>query len=119
METTQLITKHNKKLSKKTNGHFDAKKVDWSNMPYDEMVELVAKLAGHRHELPSDLSKDEWTSQAVRVLQERYFLKDEDGKILEDTPQMCWRVAWELARAEVKYGKTREQVLEYAKNYYT
>ncbi len=118
METQQLVTnKHTKKI-KKTNGHFDAKKIDWNALAYEDMVELVTKLAGPRPQLPADLPRDAWTPQAVRVLQERYFLKDEDGKILEDTYDMCWRVAWELARSEVKYGKTREQVLEYAKDYY-
>ncbi|MBX4205944.1 vitamin B12-dependent ribonucleotide reductase [Candidatus Microgenomates bacterium] len=49
---------------------------------------------------------------------ERYFLKDEKGNVIEDTSNMCWRVSWELARAEVKYGKTKEQIMEFAKDYY-
>ncbi|MEK7526252.1 MAG: ribonucleotide reductase N-terminal alpha domain-containing protein [Patescibacteria group bacterium] len=118
MQTSQLITK-TVKTNKKSNGHLDPKKVNWDQLAYTEMVDLVTKLAGPRPQLPATLPRNEWTSQAVRVLQERYFLKDENGEVLEDTASMCWRVAWELARAEVKYGRTRDQIIDQAKEYYS
>lgn len=117
MEILQT-TKVSKKKLKNGNGHLDAKKIKWQELPYDEMIKLVQTLVGPRPDLPQDLPHLSWTPQAERVLAERYFLKSEDGEILEDTPQMCWRVAWELASAEVKYGKSREQILEQAKDYY-
>ncbi len=121
MEILQ-ITKTNRKLAKgklkNGNGHLDPKKVNWDGLDYEQMISLVGKLSGPTPALPGDLPKYDWTPQALRVLAERYFLKDEDGNILEDTAQMCWRVAWELARAEVKYGKTREEIVAYAKDYY-
>ncbi len=94
-------------------------KVDWDNLSYADMVARVEKLVGPRPEVPTDIKFEEWTPQAVRVLKERYFLKDDDGKVLEDTAEMCWRVAWELARAEVKYGRTRKEIIEYAREYYS
>ncbi len=121
---TAVITKNNKNKVAKPNGHLangksnGHSKLDWGVLPYSEMVELVEKLAGPRPELPADLEKLEWSPQAERVLKERYFLKNDNGEVIENTPEMCWRVAWELARAEVKYGKTRKEIIGFAKEYY-
>ncbi|OGM23732.1 ribonucleoside-diphosphate reductase, adenosylcobalamin-dependent [Candidatus Woesebacteria bacterium RIFCSPHIGHO2_02_FULL_38_9] len=54
----------------------------------------------------------------MRVLEERYFLKDKNGKPIETVEEMCWRVAWEMARAEVKYGKGRNEVIAQARIFY-
>lgn len=93
-------------------------KPKWEGLKYQEMVKLVEKLSGPRPAVPTDIIAPEWSSQALRVLQERYFLKDEQGKVIENTEELCWRVAWELARAEVKYGKTRIQIIEQAREFY-
>ncbi len=46
----------------------------------------------------------------LRVLKERYLLKDEVGKVKE-TPEQLWkRVAGNIAQAELKYGGTDETV---------
>jgi ribonucleoside-diphosphate reductase alpha chain len=100
------------------NGHIDPMKVQWQELEYASMVALVEKLAGPRPKLPDDLPIKEWTPQAERVLRERYYLKDKDGNPIETVSELCWRVAWELARAEIKYGKTREEIIEFAKRYY-
>ena len=71
-----------------------------------------------RPQLPLDLPKGQWTPQAIRVLEERYFQKDMDGKSIETVEGMCWRVAWELSLAEVKFGKTHKEILEYARSFY-
>jgi ribonucleoside-diphosphate reductase alpha chain len=82
------------------------------------MITLVKKLAGPRPKVLPDASYEPWTSQALQVLKERYFLKDENGTSIENVSEMCWRVAWELASAEVKFGKTRREVIDYAIKYY-
>ncbi|OGB84946.1 ribonucleoside-diphosphate reductase, adenosylcobalamin-dependent [candidate division Kazan bacterium RIFCSPLOWO2_01_FULL_48_13] len=68
--------------------------------------------------MPEDITASEWSHQAVKVLNERYFLKDKDGKAIETVEEMCWRVAWELARAEVKYGMTRKEIEKKAREFY-
>lgn len=68
--------------------------------------------------VPTDITALEWSTQAIKVLKERYFLKDKDGTILEDVSEMCWRVAWELATAESNFGKNREQIINVARDYY-
>lgn len=110
---------------KKTNGHvsrgnlqLDGKKVVWSELGYKEMVAVVERLVGPRPPVPKDIRSEEWSQQAVRVLEERYFLKDKEGKVVETVPEMCWRVAWELARAEVKFGMTRKEIEAEAREFY-
>lgn len=93
-------------------------KIDWDKLSYDEMTGRVEKLAGKRPMVPADLPDNEWSQQAVRVLGERYFLKDDSGNSIETVREMCWRVSWEIARSEVKFGKNRPQVIELAKKYY-
>ena len=93
-------------------------KTDWDSLTYDEMVKSIEKLAGERPDVPADLPNTQWSEQALRVLAERYFLKNEDGTPIENVSQMCWRVSWELARSEVKFGKSRKEVIDLAKKYY-
>jgi len=53
-----------------TNGHVT--KIDWGGVAYKQMVQLVEELAGPRPEVPQDIVAPEWSSQAIRVLKERY-----------------------------------------------
>lgn len=69
-------------------------------------------------DIPSDITAPEWSTQAIRVLKERYFIKDKEGNILENVNQMCWRVAVEMASAEEKFGKSTEEIKNYAREYY-
>src|SRR5258708_28848047 len=93
-------------------------KINWESLSYEDMVNKVEELAGPKPNLPTDLPVVEWSPQAIQVLKERYFLKDSEGKPIENVSEMCWRVAWELARSEVKFGKSRQEVIAYARTYY-
>ena len=68
--------------------------------------------------MPSDLPPGDWSEQATKVLKERYLLKNGQGQPIETPDQMCWRVAWDIASAEVGFGYTYEQVEDFAKEYY-
>lgn len=104
--------------SEKKNGVVKNGKIHFDEMPYTQMMEVIDKLAGPKPEVPVDLPAPKWSEQALRVLNERYFLKDGQGKAMETTEQLCWRVAWEIAKAEVKYGHSREEVIKTAREYY-
>lgn len=63
---------------------------------------------------PRPARNGEWSDSALRVLNERYLLK-ENGVVVETPEEMCWRVAWAIAQAETtpewsQDPKTREQV---------
>ncbi len=53
-----------------------------------------------------------WTDAALRVLKERYLAPGE-------TPEgMCWRVAWAIAQAERRWGKSEAEVRAVAQSFY-
>ena len=55
----------------------------------------------------------------LRVLKERYLLKDENGRVKE-TPEQLWkRVAGNIAQAELQYGGTEETVQHWAGKFAT
>jgi ribonucleoside-diphosphate reductase alpha chain len=118
-EERLLVVEHRKRgrppAKKKVNG---IKKINWEEMKYEEMMGLFDKLVGKKPKVPEDIVAPMWSEQALRVLKERYFLKDEEGKAIESVEEMCWRVAWEMARAEVKFGLKREKVEALAREFY-
>ncbi len=85
--------------------------------PYDEVRKTVAEKAGRRPSIPG-LPKGSWSEQSLKVLSERYLMKDEDGNVVETPEQMCWRVAWEMASAEVIWGATKKDVELKAQEFY-
>jgi ribonucleoside-diphosphate reductase alpha chain len=58
------------------------------------------------------------TKNALRVLQNRYLIKDEHGKCIETPAQLFSRVASLVAYAEAQYGATPAEVREWHKRYY-
>ncbi len=64
---------------------------------------------------PKDL---QFSLNALRVLENRYLLKDVSGRIIETPQEMFWRVARHVARAERKYGATEREVERWAKAFY-
>ncbi len=58
------------------------------------------------------------TKNALRILRNRYLIKDEGGKCIETPAQLFSRVASLVAKAEIKYGATAAQVKEWHKRYY-
>ena len=58
------------------------------------------------------------SENAIKVLERRYFKKDERGDILERPVDMFVRVARNIASAEKKYGKTEEEILEIEKEFF-
>jgi len=97
------------------------KRVEFENLTfptYEELISDIQKRAGKRSSMPVDLPPGSWTEQSVKVLSERYLRKDERGHIIETPSEMCWRVAWDIASAEVRWGKDRKEVIKTAKQFY-
>jgi len=85
---------------------------------YEENKIKIVKKVGELPPIPKDLSKGNWTEQALKVLEERYLQKNEKGEIIETPEDMCWRVSWEIASAEALWGKTKREVVARTKEYY-
>jgi len=99
----------------------DNEKINLENIkltPYEELRKIISKRVGSRPKKPSDLPDGNWTQQALSVLQERYLMKDEEGKLIETPEEMLWRVAWEVASAEAYWGVSRKEVLDKARDFY-
>src|SRR3989344_3213921 len=75
--------------------------------------EIIAK-AGSRPALDKNLPRGVWSEQSLKVLEERYLRRDFDNKIIETPDEMCWRVAWDIASAEARWGKKRSDIKEIA-----
>ncbi len=67
-----------------------------------ELREAKQKLFGVKDDLKLSLN-------AVQVLQERYLLRDEEGKIIETPREMMKRVAKAIARVDARYGEDEEK----------
>jgi ribonucleoside-diphosphate reductase alpha chain len=59
-----------------------------------------------------------WTEPALRVLRERYLLRNEHGEVTETPEEMCWRVAQSIAVGEARYGRSPAAVREVAAAFY-
>lgn len=106
------LTQHTKR--KKTTSSLESLKFD----PYDEVRTGIVKKVGKMPARPKDLPRGEWTEQAFKVLEERYLIKDKDGRIIETPDELCWRVAWEIASADARWGAKKIRVLAIAREYY-
>jgi len=85
---------------------------------YQEIKKEIEKKVGSKPKIPSDLLKGEWSEQALKVLGERYLVKDKDLKPIETPEDMVWRVAWEVASSEARWGAKRKDVIKSAREFY-
>lgn len=93
----------------KSNGHLDSQ--SHQSLVTNQSVTVTPPM-------PDGLLKGVWSPQATKVLEERYLLKDDTGKVVETPDQMSWRVSWDIACAEANFGKPYEKVMSIAKEYY-
>jgi ribonucleoside-diphosphate reductase alpha chain len=58
------------------------------------------------------------SENALTILQSRYLIKDHQGKCIETPAQLFSRVALLVAKAEVQYGASPDEVKQWHKTYY-
>ena len=85
---------------------------------YEKIMAEIKKKVGRSPSLPKSLPKGNWSEPALRVLRERYLQKDEEGEVVETPEEMCWRVAWEIASAEARWGKSKREITKIANRFY-
>lgn len=59
------------------------------------------------------------TPNALKVLEKRYFKKDEEGKIIDTPEGMFRRVAMAIASAEKNYGRTAQETANVEEEFYS
>ncbi|OGM21727.1 ribonucleoside-diphosphate reductase, adenosylcobalamin-dependent [Candidatus Woesebacteria bacterium RIFCSPHIGHO2_01_FULL_38_9b] len=101
-----------------TNGKTNLTLEDISFPSYEDMLAGIKKRLGKRPPVPKDLPKGNWTEQSLKVLSERYLKKNNEGEVIETPEEMCWRVAWDIASAEVHWGKTKNEINKTAKEFF-
>ncbi len=91
---------------------------DYKAPSYEEIKKELNKRVGTRPVIPADLQKGDWSEQALKVLGERYLVKDKDLKPIETPEDMVWRVAWDVASAEARWGANKKDVTKSAREFY-
>lgn len=91
---------------------------DYKAPTYVEIKKEIEKKVGLRPALPTDLPKGNWSEQALKVLKERYLVKDKNLNPIETPEDVMWRVAWEVASAEARWGATKKDVMKSAREFY-
>ncbi len=114
---TKTSTKQKKKFVYK-NGETHITLEDLSAPSYESIMTEIKKKIGDRPVRPDDLPKGNWTEQALKVLEERYLMKDENLKPIEVPEDMVWRVAWDIASSEARWGANRKEVEKIARDFY-
>jgi ribonucleoside-diphosphate reductase alpha chain len=85
---------------------------------YEEVIKEVNEKIGERPKMPGELTPGNWSEQATKVLKERYLDKDNEGKTTETPDELVWRVSFSIASAEARFGSTKDEVTETAKEFY-
>jgi len=60
----------------------------------------------------------EFTNEALKILERRYLLKDQNGALIETPKQMFERVARNIAKADALYKATKEQIKQTEEQFY-
>ncbi len=118
LQTTRKTVKTRKKKFVYKNGETRISIDELIAPSYEEIMDEIGKKVGERPQKDNDLPKGEWTDQALKVLEERYLVKNDNLEPVETPEDMIWRVSWEIASAEGRWGAKRKDVEKRAKEFY-
>lgn len=71
-----------------------------------------------KRKIPRGYPKGKWTPQAIKIMEERYLIKDLRGRILETPDEMIWRVAKEIGEVEKKFGADEKETEKIIRQFY-
>ena len=81
------------------------------------MKEKKSGTVGARIATPVTQKAGTWSDTAMRVLRERYLMRDADGNVVETPDGLSWRVASSVASAESKWAD-EQTVAQVAEQFY-
>jgi ribonucleoside-diphosphate reductase alpha chain len=67
---------------------------------------------------PKDAQYLQLTDNSIKVLEKRYLIKDDRGKVIETPQELFWRVAKAIAQADKNYGARDSEVTELGEKFY-
>ena len=118
LQTTKKSARTRKRKFVYKNGETRILMNDLIAPSYEEIMTEIKKKVGGRPEIDTNLSKGQWTEQALKVLDERYLVKNDNLEAIETPEEMVWRVSWEIASAEGRWGAKRKEVEVRAREFY-
>lgn len=71
-----------------------------------------------KKKVPRGYPKGSWSPQAIKVMEERYLIKDLRGRVLETPDEMCWRVADEVGEVEKNFGADKKEIEKIKRQFY-
>lgn len=101
--------------SKKTNEHSSSTN---GKAPKLELEEIW-KIGRNIPLPPTDLPEPDLSENALYIGKTRYAKRDDHGNPIEDAKEMFWRVAYNIAVADLEFGSSEKQVIDLAKEFYT
>jgi ribonucleoside-diphosphate reductase alpha chain len=79
-------------------------------------VEVTSRIESELKQLDTEPC---FCDNALKILEKRYLMKNEDGEVIETPRDMLVRVAANIAYADTFYGASYEEVYDFAKTIYT
>src|SRR3989304_5352362 len=107
-QTVQIKSKIKRANGIKPNGKSHLSLDELTFPSYEQIKAEIEEKIGKMPVKPKDLKKGGWTEQSLKVLEERYLVKNSKGKAVEAPEQMVWRVSWEIASAEARRGANKK-----------
>lgn len=81
-------------------------------------LEEIWKIGQNIPTPPADLPEHQLSENALYIGKTRYAKRDSEGNPIESAREMFWRVAYNIAVADLEFGATEKQVIDLAKEFY-
>lgn len=81
-------------------------------------LEEVWKIGHDISEVPENLSEPQLSENALYIGKTRYARRNKNSEPIESTKEMFWRVAYNIASADLLYSPSRQDMIIQAKKFY-
>jgi len=103
-------------VKKKTNGHADSIQAK-GLLNYDR--EQAWEVGRNIPPVPVELPEPQLSENALYIGKTRYALRNEQSEPIESAKEMFWRVAYNIAAADLQFDSSKSNMIAQAKQFYT